>query len=447
MSTGQPHGLLDLIRQWAAGAQTASVNDAQLLKRFSKQKDRGAFELLVRRHGPMVLATCRRILRDEHRAEDAFQAVIIVLLRHAGRVGWRECVGAWLYKVAFRIALRAREAQAARAARERPIGDAMETSGSLDDNAAESGELLEVLDEEIRRLPARCQRACVLCWLEGKSPEEAATELGSTAHRVHARLQYARQKLRSRLTRRGYTVGAMAVPTVLSAQAAQAVVPPAFVAVALQAAAAVSAGQVLTGAVGGNILALANGSAIVTAKSKTVVAALVMAGLSMATAGAAIGFGWFSKPSANARPDEHAQATTPVMQLPQRPGDAVKKPSDARTPRQRLLEESCVPRLIADLQSIGGKATKESATVDDDYADAVLSWSINPLSKTPTRVRVRYDLHQSIFLMWRDGGDGDFHLVDPEQPIYLELWPHGPKMVLGTSQAQDMEEALAGLKD
>src|SRR5436305_1201857 len=105
-------------RLFGAGTP-AGLSDGQLLDRFLARRDEAAFEALVERHGPMVLATCRRVLRDEHAAEDAFQATFLVLARRGRSVRTATSLGGWLYRVAFRIAARARAGEARRQGRER----------------------------------------------------------------------------------------------------------------------------------------------------------------------------------------------------------------------------------------------------------------------------------------------------------------------------------------
>src|SRR5262249_36185939 len=78
--------------------------DGQLLARFVTAQDAAAFAELVRRHGPMVLGVCRRLLGDAHEAEDAFQATFLVLLHKARSIGRPGLLGAWLHGVASRIA-------------------------------------------------------------------------------------------------------------------------------------------------------------------------------------------------------------------------------------------------------------------------------------------------------------------------------------------------------
>jgi RNA polymerase sigma factor (sigma-70 family) len=178
------------------------VSDADLLDRFLRSQDEGAFEMLVWRHGPLVLGTCRRVLGDDHNAEDAFQATFFALARKASTIGRRESVSAWLYKVAYRIALRARSLQAKRNCeeplRQEPPVPAPEPP---DDLAAR--ELQQRLDAQIDRLPEKYRAVFVLCHLEGKTNEEAARELGCPKGTILSRLSRARERLRKWLGERG----------------------------------------------------------------------------------------------------------------------------------------------------------------------------------------------------------------------------------------------------
>jgi RNA polymerase sigma-70 factor (ECF subfamily) len=93
----------------------------QLLDRFVQQRDEGSFEALVRLHGPMVLGVCRRVLHNDHDAEDAFQATFLVLAHKASIIMPREMVGNWLYGVAYRTSLKAKSMIAKRRSRERQV--------------------------------------------------------------------------------------------------------------------------------------------------------------------------------------------------------------------------------------------------------------------------------------------------------------------------------------
>src|SRR5436853_103187 len=107
MSARPLHTILWNLRKRVSPPPTRGVTDTELLNRFLDTRDESAFELLVWRHGPMVLSVCGRVLADAHAQEDVFQATFLTLVRKAGSIGRRDSVGSWLYKVAHRIALRA----------------------------------------------------------------------------------------------------------------------------------------------------------------------------------------------------------------------------------------------------------------------------------------------------------------------------------------------------
>src|SRR5262245_24620800 len=87
-------------------ATPRELPDRQLLERFALFRDETAFDLLVRRHGPLVLGVCRRVLGDDHHAEDAFQATFLLLARKVQSIERRESVGSWLYGVAYHTSLK-----------------------------------------------------------------------------------------------------------------------------------------------------------------------------------------------------------------------------------------------------------------------------------------------------------------------------------------------------
>jgi RNA polymerase sigma factor (sigma-70 family) len=197
MTTRPLRRLLGLARRAAD-----PTDDAGLLARFAAAGDADAFELLVWRHGGMVLGVCKRVLGDEHAAEDAFQATFLALARQAKSVRRDGCVAGWLHRVARRVAQRARRQ------RERRLRFARNVN--LPDDpvvAAERRELSELVDEELDRLPERFRRPVVLCYLEGRSAAEAAERLGCPRGTVLSRLATAREKLRVRLLRRGVVPG------------------------------------------------------------------------------------------------------------------------------------------------------------------------------------------------------------------------------------------------
>jgi RNA polymerase sigma factor (sigma-70 family) len=235
------------------------VSDAALLERFVRRGDEAAFELLVWRHGPMVLGVCRRVLRHEQDAEDAFQATFLVLARKAAEAGRRGSLGGWLYTVAYRVALRARQRRAAGGPPAglrgvKPAADAR--PGPADLLAAD--DLRSVLDEEIGALPEKYRSTFVLCYLEGKTNAEAAELLGCPKGTVLSRLARARERLRQRLSGRGVAPAALPLAALLAGHARPpADVSPVLVSGAAHLAGLAAAGQALAGAASPAALALA----------------------------------------------------------------------------------------------------------------------------------------------------------------------------------------------
>jgi RNA polymerase sigma factor (sigma-70 family) len=211
--------------------------DGQLLARFVATRDEAAFAALVRRHGPMVLGVCRRVLGHAQDAEDAFQATFLVLARKAGSVLKRDVVGGWLYAVAYRTAGQVRKAQARRRARERQV-PAMPHPPV---EPPEDQDWRPLLDQELGRLPEKYRVPLVLCDLEGLSRRAAAGQLGLADGTLSRRLAAGRRLLAGRLSRRGValSVGALALALTQTAAA----VPAPVVNATAKAAVLVVAGK------------------------------------------------------------------------------------------------------------------------------------------------------------------------------------------------------------
>jgi RNA polymerase sigma factor (sigma-70 family) len=199
MSNVHLRAILPQIHRLFSFGVAAGLSDGTLFQRYCAGKDDSAFEVLVARHGPMVLSVCRNVLRDELDAEDAFQAVFLVLVRRAGSIRVDDSLGGWLHQVAYRVALRANAKVARRHSRER-TGFEIEAAEAR--NAPAVDPRLAVLHEEIARLPESHRQALVLCLLEGKTQIEAAQEIGCGEATVRRRLARARERLRARLDRR-----------------------------------------------------------------------------------------------------------------------------------------------------------------------------------------------------------------------------------------------------
>jgi RNA polymerase sigma factor (sigma-70 family) len=289
MTSGRIQHLIHYLRRTAAPADGSVVSDAQLLERFAAGGDEAAFELLARRHGPMVLGVCRRVLGDPHDAEDAFQAAFLLLARKTASAARSRSVGGWLYTVAHRVALRARARRTARATHERSLHEfpAVAVSGP----AAEATwrELRWVIDEELSRLPERYRVPFVLFHLEGRSSAEVARELGCPVGTVESWLTRARQRLRARLTRRGYAPA----PGSLVALAPQEAWLPRAVASALTAA---------RGAASAKAVALAAEAVRAFGLTRTRVAVMVLL-LTAAAAAAGLAVRTPRRPAAPAPPE------------------------------------------------------------------------------------------------------------------------------------------------
>jgi RNA polymerase sigma factor (sigma-70 family) len=206
MANAQANIVLRHIRDLAGVADLAALSDRQLLQRFTTERDESAFASLVRRHGSLVAGVCRRVLGNFHDAEDAFQAVFLVLARKASAIRKSESVGGWLYRVAYRVAMQARVRALSRQRHEQQAGKCP----VVDPLAEVTGrELVSILDEELQRLPERYQVPLVLCHLEGQTRDEAAQRLGWSLGTFKRRLELAREVLRGRLARRGLTLAAV----------------------------------------------------------------------------------------------------------------------------------------------------------------------------------------------------------------------------------------------
>jgi RNA polymerase sigma-70 factor (ECF subfamily) len=215
---------------WREGT-TVGLTDGQLLERFvdrrcmSPATAEAAFAAIVDRHGAMVLRTCRRILGEEHEAQDAAQAAFLVLARRASRIAGLRSVGGWLHEVATRVASKARVAAIRRRVREDRYGAASAGLRAERERANDDPERWAELHEELGRLPENFRAPLVLCYLEGLTQEQAAAQLGWPLGTVQSRLARGRDKLKSRLIRRGVGLAGAGVTSGLSHAATVAPAP------------------------------------------------------------------------------------------------------------------------------------------------------------------------------------------------------------------------------
>ena len=237
MAQGQLRSVVRYLRD-LAGTPALEPTDRHLLDRFAAGRDEDAFAVLVRRHGPLVWGVCQRVLGSRHDAEDVFQATFFVLARRASAVRWRDSVGSWLHEVAYRLSNETRVKSARRRFHELAAAQVVREPNP----AGRDQDVFALLDEELHRLPDKFRAPLLACYLQGKTSDHAARELGWSLRTLQRRLAQARELLRMRLTRRGVTLSAALLLAVLTQSSADAAMPAALVAATAQAAVSFATG-------------------------------------------------------------------------------------------------------------------------------------------------------------------------------------------------------------
>jgi RNA polymerase sigma factor (sigma-70 family) len=285
MATSHMSEVIQHLRRAVLLPGGAGLTDGQLLADFLGRRDEAALAALVGRHGPMVWGVCRRILRNHHDAEDAFQAAFLVLVRKGASIASRASVASWLYGVARRTALKARATTARRRTRERQVV-AMPEPAVVDQDPWR--DLEPLLDEELARLPDKYRAVVVLCDLEGLTRTEAARQLGCPPGTVAGRLARARAMLAKRLRQRGVVLSGGALAAVVAGEAASAGVPASVVSSTIKAATLFAAGRAAaTGVISAEVAALTEGvlQAMLLTKLKAATVVLLLAAALSAAAG------------------------------------------------------------------------------------------------------------------------------------------------------------------
>jgi RNA polymerase sigma factor (sigma-70 family) len=296
----------------------AEYSDRQLLDRFIESGNDAAFAAILDRHGPMLLSLCRRSLDGAtHLAEDVLQATFLVLARKARSIRQRDSLVGWLCGVAGRLARQARSSERAlarrdqRAARERP--EVHNADPAWED-------LLRVLDAELKRLPQRYRAPLLLCYLEGRTQDEAARQLGWSLSTLRRCLESGRELLKARMTRRGATLGAGLFAGFLAPSTARA----ALTAELRRAVLAAATPAFPDTAVSPSVLALASGGMRMTTLTKI---SLVSA-LAVVLSGVLASVGWMvARATPPGSPAVQTQRT-----LPEKPPEVAGPPAEAGKP-------------------------------------------------------------------------------------------------------------------
>ena len=363
----------DLRALFESGA-IGGLGDEELLVRFAANREEAVFDAIVRRHGPMVWGVCRRVLRDHHAAEDAFQVTFLVLARRAGSVRRPGQLAQWLHGGARQTARKARSIALKRVGRERPIGESLGAvpAGSTSDPA---GDLLPLLDQELGRLPDKYRDPVILCELEGLTHREAADRLGGPVGTVAGRLSRARGLLAERLARRGV---AIAVGLWAVGEAGAAGWDPRLARVTARAATRVESGRsIAAGTVSAGVAALEweVSTMLWVSKGKTIAAL----GLALAVTGGVGRFALMSLPRASA---DDGPVATVAKPAPPPVKVATKEADDARA---RTEFESWIYRAAtpADVRhsayTVGGKAVSRASTGEyftEESFDAVVRFYV-----------------------------------------------------------------------
>jgi RNA polymerase sigma factor (sigma-70 family) len=368
MSSAQVGAVLRHIRQLAAARHDPERPDHQLLERFARHRDGDAFAALLRRHGPMVLGVCHSVLHNVHDAEDAFQAAFLLLARKAGSIRRREAVSGWLYRVAYRLAVRARATAARRRVHERRAAAMPPADPVLDLSLRE---VRAVLLEELDGLPEQYRAPLVLCALEEKSREEAARLLGWSPSAVKGKLERGRELLRARLRRRGLVLSSGLCAAALALGSAPGRVSAALAESTLRAAVKVAAGGgAVAGVVLAEVAALVQGASQTMCTSKAKIATALV--LAVSVAAAACGVGKHQAAAADKPAPEQSRAAQPQEKGEPPPPDARPQPAADVTieVRGQVLDPDGKPvagaRLYLAKATPKGPAPSPRATSGDD---------------------------------------------------------------------------------
>jgi RNA polymerase sigma factor (sigma-70 family) len=406
------------LRGLLGAAGDTDVSDGGLLERFASHRDEAAFAELLRRHGAMVLSVCNSLLHQTQDAEDAFQATFLVLVRRAKSLQQAACLGNWLYGVACRTARTARRSFARRQAHERQARERrlamLRTSESGETPSGETPttpELPPGLCEEVERLPDKYRAPLLLCYFQGKTNEEAAHLLGCPKGTVLSRLSRARDKLRSRLVRRGVTLSAAGLTTALTNQVLTAAPPAALLASTTKAASLVATGN--AGAAGLAVTALTEGVLQAMFREKMRNAAIVVICVLLAATG--LTFLWTRAAAQDGLPPEQAAKSNATPQPSGKEGERPQQETKSKTePAGVPLEARLVTKKDSYVLDLGGKTPEEFRKGIKDIN--------NRYPATPA-----VDLE----LEFRNSGDKEFTFLVggsyPDIPLLLKL--EGPGAV------------------
>ncbi|MBN9521547.1 sigma-70 family RNA polymerase sigma factor [bacterium] len=404
------------------------ATDAELIRWFTTTRDELAFAEIVTRHGPLVFGTCRRMLRDRHRAEDAFQAVFLVLARKAATITEPDALGAWLHGVACRISLGSLRDSRLRSRREHS-GIELSDCPAPPEHDPEVG---AILDDELRKLPGKYRVVLVACDLERRPRRLVAESLGIPEGTLSSRLTTARKMLAARLTRRGVVPAVAGGVAVNGPTASAGDVPRSLL------AAAIRFGSGAPDAVPGAVSMLANGVAVTMP-----IRALVLASLVLFAALAALG------PAAESSPNDQPSPRVP-------PADGLKAPAPAPVPKVGTQPAAGPNKLLF-------SRSRRLVLIDPDGKNEQKVATAEPLNPFPNNARLSPDGKQLALLLtfvgrrpvtklYVRGLDEQAPVTDLEVECQMIAWsPDGTEIVCGDvkegeNHAADTKHAIVSVR-
>ena len=353
------------------------LSDGQLLDRFVARREEAVFQAILHRHGPMVWGVCRRVLRDHHDAEDAFQASFLILARKAASVVPREKLGNWVYGVAYQTAMKARATRAKRRVRESRVSNIPEPEAArVEQPEDRRGEF----DRELSLLPEKYRVPIVLCELEGKSHKEAAEQLGWPIGTVSGRLSRAKAMLARRLSGGEVTHSVGLLSVLLARESASASIPTRLIGSTNRAASLIAAGRTVTaGMVSAEVATLTREvlKMMLLSRIKVVMVALMM----VAVVGGGTGLAWMaSRVLAAQEPPNQGKDGGQSDRLP---GTGLDAKEDPRTKSD--TEHIQGVWALADLEQPGSQPTDEEKA----------AWKSGKMTITITSDKITFDSDKS----------------------------------------------------
>jgi RNA polymerase sigma factor (sigma-70 family) len=425
-------------------------------------KDEAAFEALVRRHGRMVLGVCRRILGNNHDAEDAFQATFLVLVRKAASIRPAGMVGNWLYGVAHGTALEARRSAAKRRAKEAQVAPRTETP---DDSLAD---LRPLLDWELTRLPDNYRAVLVLCDLEGRTRKEEAQQLGLPEGTIASHQARGRTILAKRLTRHGVTISGGDLAAVFAQEAASASAPLSLVLATVRAATAYAAGPATAAAaVSAPVAALTEGVLRTMLLSKRTITAFLL--VAIGVVGTGLGYRTLAsyQPAVQGEQQQVAQAErkqpkiVPLAQHKGKNEGGKKTPGKKRPPNQDQKKQA-LDMVVKGYQAYWDSKGKKPAGQDlAKFLWEMMEKSYRPPNgkKAGPADKEALDPYKEAFLKaFQLSSEIAFQLsseiakakgkgrakIGPEEEAALDAY--GPAFVQAYERAKTLKKTLEGLK-